>query len=407
MGKQPNIVFVLVDCLRSRTLAEAADRGWAPELAALRERGTFFPQTVATVTTTTPSMSSIFTGTLPFVHGVRSLRARLSDDVATLAEILRDHGYTTHAEAAGPVNEKTGLDRGFDRFHGRFRDYVHGPAWSEMRSRIATLPPSSPWFLYVHLFELHETIVPEALDRKEFGRTGYDRSVAALDRTVLGELFRLAGEDGVVIVTGDHGELVPRYKRGVQMVEQVARRLRSRALMRWAVERRGHGHIHEDEVVVPLVLAGRGIPAGRRVDTAVRHIDLFPTILELAGVDDPRRRQSSGRTLVELFERDGEDRPGYTEAVGGVRLRFLEDAFVAVRHEGYKYVKRMDRPDLWLWRLPDEKTNVIGKHPELAAKMEALLAAFGDGRELSAAQRPMAPGELAEMEEQLKMLGYL
>jgi len=407
MTTRPNIVFVLIDCLRSRTLVEATDRGWAPQLAGLRGRGTFFSQTVATVTTTTPSMSSIFTGTLPFVHGVRSLRAALSPEVATLAEVLRDNGYATHAEAAGPVNEKTGLNRGFDRFHGRFRDYVHGPAWKKMQERFAALPSDRPRFLYVHLFELHETIVPPELDHSAYGRTSYDRAVSALDHRVLGDLVRLAGDDGIVIITGDHGELVPRAKRAVVAVENIGRRIGNRPLVRWAVERRGHGHIFEDQVLVPLLLAGPGIPSGRHVGSAVRHIDLFTTVLDLVGVEDTRRGQSSGRSLVELFDHDGADRPGYTEAVGDPRLNFLDESFLAVRHDGYKYVKRMDRDGVWLWRLPNERKNVADAHPEVVAKMETLMRSFGEGQDLASPERLMEPGELAEMEEQLKMLGYL
>jgi choline-sulfatase len=46
----------------------------------------------------------------------------------------------------------------------------------------------------------------------------------------------------------------------------------------------GKSCLYEDSVGVPLILAGPGVPAGATVAQPVSHVDLFPTILDGAGV---------------------------------------------------------------------------------------------------------------------------
>ncbi len=66
----------------------------------------------------------------------------------------------------------------------------------------------------------------------------------------------------------------------------------------------GHGFgLYNQELRVPLIVAGRGVPAGRVVDDEVSLVDVAPTILALAGL--PRDGRFEGRSLVPLFSADG------------------------------------------------------------------------------------------------------
>jgi arylsulfatase A-like enzyme len=51
----------------------------------------------------------------------------------------------------------------------------------------------------------------------------------------------------------------------------------------------GKQNLYEHSVAVPLVLTGPGVPEGRRSDALVYQHDLFPTLLEAAGVVPPPR----------------------------------------------------------------------------------------------------------------------
>lgn len=399
-GGRPNLLFVLVDCLRSRAVFDPSRGSDIPTLRALMARGTSFPTCVATATTTSPSMATIFTGTLPFVHGMRSLKGyKLNPETVTLAEVLREHGYHTHAEVTGPVVEQKGFHRGFDVFNHRPGRAYDQRFWDELDRRMADFPPDRPWFLYVHLWEMHRPrYVPPRFERRRYGRHRYERALSALDQERFPRLFERAGPGTVIALTGDHGE-IPRFDR--------LHRIAFRPVKRYVDRRSGHGHdVVEDLVLVPLLLAGPGVPEGRLVRSAVRHMDLFPTFLELAGVRDSRgEAQAAGESLVPLFQGEGPDRPGYAEAVGWSIGH--DDWLVSVRHEGFKYVRRANREAAWLWRLPDERTDVSGRYPDVVARMEGLLDRFRESRAMTATGQELSEQESQEVADHLRQLGYL
>lgn len=409
--ERPNVIFVLVDCLRARSVFEGPTSRQLPGIGSLIAAGTSFPETVATATVTTPSMGSLFTGTLPQTHGIRGLNeGKLDPAVATLAELLRDHGYYTHAEATGPVVPQFGFDRGFASFNHRDADdeNVYTAYWDSLERRIAGLMNQSPWFLYLHLFELHEfAVVPDEFDRRRFGSTSYDRALVALDRSRLTRLLDWVGHETIVILTADHGELVPRFHLPVRIGERIGRQFRIPFLRRFFEDRHGHGnHVTEDLVLVPLILRGPGIPAGRRIDASVRHVDLFPTVLELAEVDDPRRSQSIGESLVPFFNGAGRARPGYSEGLDS-RLGYPRPTKISVRHDGWKYAETLDGSRHWLWRLPDERRDVSADHPTVTEEMRALLHEFRP-RDVQARDRAaLSATEQIEIESHLRALGYI
>src|SRR6185436_20685034 len=133
--------------------------------------------------------------------------------------------------------------------------------------RAARPPPSADFAgrLSVHPGELAHA----SQDDLEYFRALYLGRVAALERlfpTLVSELTPFVGEDALWIVTGDHGE-------GFD-----------------AAERRVHhgGRLNEDLLRVPLFLRAKGrLEPGRVVDASVRSIDVFPTVLDLAGLPVP------------------------------------------------------------------------------------------------------------------------
>jgi hypothetical protein len=102
----------------------------------------------------------------------------------------------------------------------------------------------------------------------------------------------------LVIITSDHGEEFGEHGRVGK-----------------------HGHtVYEELLRVPLIVKGEGIPAGRRVRTRVRSIDIAPSILELAGL--PKMKQAEGMSFVpalkarRFWDDEPEDRPVLSEVSG-------------------------------------------------------------------------------------------
>ncbi len=202
----PNVVFLLVDCMRADALG---GRGVpTPHLDALVARGTRFTQAIACASSTTPCVATMLTGTYSPRHGVRAIGGqRLQPDLATLPGLLAQAGYHTVAEVTGPLVPEAGLDRGFAEYHCRRASEYLSDDWGErLIARLAGGGLRRPWFLFLHLWELHSPrkVLPPFRTRRH-GRNRYDRALASLD-TTLEPLLRALPADTVIVLHGDHGE---------------------------------------------------------------------------------------------------------------------------------------------------------------------------------------------------------
>lgn len=415
-----NVVLVVVDCLRGDFVG--TDRADTPFIDRLVRDGIDYSSMFATTSTTTPCVASFLTGRYSERNGVYSLRdADLRDDVPTLPERLSDGDYSAYAMATGPVVEETGLDRGFDRFWYRDRNENLTGGWrDEAHRKVQTL--ESPFFLYLHLWELHWPIdVPDEFDRREYGQTRYARMLSALDRE-LESLVEALPEDTVLLLHGDHGESISwhysrihghhnqlqkytkkardylRYTRGYdtrraeRAVNRFFRRLGRDDLRDHFVER-GHGETTYDFMThVPLVVAGSDAgPA--TVDAQCRQVDIYPTVLELAGMEYDGG--IDGEPLYPPTTVD--DRVAYIRACGSW-LRGKENWSRAVRADGMKYVEYPERD--WPWELYDLDEDPCELHPiDDADKAEEL------AREMP--RRGHRGGDRLEIDDLLEDLGYL
>ncbi|WP_332461104.1 sulfatase-like hydrolase/transferase [Acuticoccus mangrovi] len=140
------------------------------------------------------------------------------------------------------------------------------------------------------------------------------RILATLEATGL-------AEDTVVIYASDHGD-----------------NLGTRTF--W-----GKSNMYEESAAIPMIMAGKDVPAGRRVATPVSLIDAHPTILEAVGVaPDPADADLPGRSLFAIVEGADFDRTAFSEyhAVASITGIFM------VRFGRYKYVYYVDhRPQLY------------------------------------------------------------
>ena len=141
-----NVLFLCVDCLRQDFVA--SDRADTPFLDELVSDGVYFSNMYSTTTTTTPCVASFMTGCYSEKNGVNSHSySELDDDVETLAGVLGENGYSTHAMATGPLVTETSLDRGFDSYWYRDRNKNLAGEWgTTVREKLSRL--DDPFFLY-------------------------------------------------------------------------------------------------------------------------------------------------------------------------------------------------------------------------------------------------------------------
>jgi len=315
-GGPANLLIVTVDTLRSDALGCYGNvHGHTPNLDALASDGVVFERSHAPIATTFPSHASMFTGVYPRVHGVRWNGQSLDEGWVTLAERLSDEGYATGAFVSykSMVN-RGGLGQGFetvsDPTHAKWDGARSGDETVAMASEWLTKHADGPFFLWVHLFEPHSPYPMTDYAAQSMGdysgpfsagiaaedfsslpkgwaddpheraaiRALYDGRVRDADRQVGRILESLtecnAREDTLVVVLGDHGQLLGEH--GIL----------------------GHGPVlHEEVLRTPFILDEPGPRVGpARIEELVGVIDLTPTVLDLLGL--PTLDGTQGRSLV-------------------------------------------------------------------------------------------------------------
>ncbi len=303
--RRPDLVLVAIDTLRADRLeAYGHELETAPTLASLGAEGIVYERVVASSSWTKTSMASLFTSRNPLRHGVMRERGVLPSDLTTLASALQAAGYQTLGVNSNPwLVEASGFARGFLEYESLLdpkRGFV--PASEVNRSALAlagAAHPAEPLFLYVHYMDAHapyswrndagrprvrlpgEGPVADARLEQLYRKQGlddpaahqrvlemYDAGIRAADAG-LSEL--LAGLDAlgrpsprIVAVTSDHGEGFREHGTTE------------------------HGwNIYPEVYAVPLVIAGDDLPAGVRIPSQVRSIDLAATLLGFAGASAP------------------------------------------------------------------------------------------------------------------------
>jgi arylsulfatase A-like enzyme len=437
-----NLLLLVVDCARTEKTLGFVPGGSAatgrsaplPFLDDLRERGTTWTHYCSVSSTTTPNFATMFTGLTPREHGIVEHSRHALNDVTTLADVLRAHGWTTAAETTGPLVPECGLGRGFHHYRHRDRsEYLHGGFERRLGKLLAELP--SPWFLCVHLWEAHAPYQnPPPFSDPHFGVGTYDRALAAVDaglRRALGSLP--AGT--TVVLCGDHGErldvdyelqaaiggeehrVLECFRRhaaahtaGLDYGEwfRAARRELGEIPARiYAHNVLGHGfHLTEELIRVPLVVVDpeRCAPGTERGEVRSQ-LDLFATLLDLAGVEAPPDR---GTSLLA----EGDGAPVYVEANGSGGKAFAARCTLrGVRSREWKYwrVEGASAPHEVLWNLgddPRETRNVAEAHPAVVADLARRTTAW-KGRRAAGEAPSLAPEEEKVLQETLRGLGYL
>ena len=332
-----NVILVVLDTVRSDHLScYGYARRTTPNLDAFAAGADRYTTARASAPWTLPSHASLFTGRFPFQHHAEAYERRdtetgniVIEDAAalapaeiTLAEVLRDERYRTGAIVAnmGYVNERSGLDQGFEHFENERVDAV--PLTNAALAWLDSAQAPQPFFLFMNYMDAHRTYraaplidarrnevpgVPppgetgdtylDALYVELFDKRGaaspdlvtkaidtYDNALANLD-IGLGLLFeqlkrRGLYDDALIIVCADHGEYFGEHN----LVEHSK-------------------DVYEPVLRIPLIIKRPGQTSGRIVDTPVSIADVprlafaaLPTTIE-----DKHAAQFPGSARLPLF----------------------------------------------------------------------------------------------------------
>lgn len=347
-----DIVLVTIDALRADHVgAYGYARPTTPNIDQLAKRGARFTHAYCPTPHTSYSVGSMMTG--KYLRPLLAMGA--PDDSETWPSYLRRYGYRTAAFYPPAVffidehrfkrMQSSGLD-----FEYRKEEFAAPALRKEQIAKYLTkAPDDKPLFLWVHLFEPHEPYQMhddhpfEGDDRVD----AYDSEIAAADDVVgaVVELVEKRRPGAIVIVSADHGEELGDHGG------------------------RYHGTtVYEEQVRVPLVVAGPGIEP-REIATPVQTIDLLPTTLAALQIPLPARLR--GRDLGGLLR--GKVRPddqglAFAETDDFTMVARGDDRLVCARKEGACTLYDVARDPL-------QKKPVLDR-PERTAELKKLTAAI-------------------------------
>lgn len=330
--RPPNVVFILLDDMGWRDVGFMGNTFVeTPHLDRLAKQGLVFSQAYASAPNCAPTRACLMSGQVTPRHGIYTVvdprqlpgspwhellaadsRSELATEIVTLPEALKTRGYATAflgmwnlgRGRTGPISPG---GQGFDTVVfpenlGFAKDAYVDADGNQLSDRLTDealafieRQRGEPFFVYLADHAIHAPYDPEPELRAKYGRkaaAAADRrndpaqaaTIEAVDRNVGRIIERLAklglAGDTLLIFTSDNGgtsQHTPPLKGG-------------------------KGELYEGGIRVPLLMAGAGVAAsGRTCDVPVASVDVYPTLLELAGAKPPVDQTLDGTSLVSLL----------------------------------------------------------------------------------------------------------
>ncbi|MCP4633782.1 MAG: sulfatase [candidate division Zixibacteria bacterium] len=320
LKSKPNVLFILVDCLRPDYISPYGCNIETPAMQTLTDDGILFTNAFANSNWTKPAMASIFTSLLPHKTGALSALSRLALDIPVLSDELSDRGYYTVGFSTNVnITKPTGFDRGFNEYY-----YLRGPMAIPLDidaprpPRFSTIEKFSlkllpylrkrkqiyrdaksttdilikwliankdrKFFAYLHFMDPHEPYFSHPYNRNycrpyldnanensiQHVSSFYEGEITYTDKHISKLLNYLKEENlydsTLIILTSDHGEaLFEHYlwEHGIAMYDEIIR--------------------------TPLIIKLPGSDSAGEIDSSlVNQIDYAPTILKYLGYNPPK-----------------------------------------------------------------------------------------------------------------------
>jgi N-sulfoglucosamine sulfohydrolase len=309
-----------------------------PNIQQLANQGIVFREAFCAVPTCSGSRAALLTGQYGHNNGMLGLAHRgwvLNDYGEHVVHTLRLAGYWSAMIGEQHIAKRPDVI-GYDRVVKVETNHVEAVAPIAIEL-IADGPPE-PWFFSIGFFETHrEFFAPSSVGDVLYSRppenvpdhpdtrrdmASYKASARSLDQGVGAVLQALDQyqlvDNTLVVYTTDHGLAFPGAK----------------------------ATLYDRGIGVALIMRGPGgFEGGRVIDALVSHLDIYPTLCDLAGVEHPPFLQ--GRSLLPLARREaGEIRDAlFAEAT----FHAAYEPQRAVRTQRHKYIRRFgdrDRPVL-------------------------------------------------------------
>ena len=426
---RPNVVFIMADDLGWTDLGCQGSKYYeTPNIDRLAASGVRFTQGYSCGPNCQPTRAALMSGQYGPRTGIytvgnidrfdssrRPLRpvdnvVKLAPSKVTVAEALRRAGYKTgmfgkwhlgqddahHPSMQGFDEAIESMGRHFEFATNPKQDYPKGTYLADFLTDKAIdfirRNKAGPFFLYLTHFGVHspheakpELIAKSRAKTPVGGHNDpvYAAMIASVDESV-GRVVALLdelklSEDTLVVFTSDNGG-VGGYER--EGIARAAGDVTDNAPLRG-----GKGMLYEGGIRVPFLFRWPGrIAPGAVLDDPINSVDLYPTLLELAGSQPLPDYPLDGVSYLSLLIGQGpgkRDRgplfwhfPGY---LGAGRDQWRTTPAGAIRDGDWKLLEFFEDGRLELYNLRDdagETKNLAARMPDRVEAMHARLAAW-------------------------------
>lgn len=350
LRKLPNLVLIIADDMSwDDCSAYGHPSIRTPNIQRLADEGMRFDNAYLTISSCSPSRASILTGRYPHNTDAEELHWPVPTEQVTFAEKLKEKGYWTAAAGKWHLGEAMverfdevrevdtsgfQLPSGEEGESGKFKETLEGEAQSGSADWLPLLedrPRDRPFFLWLAALDPHRPYHDNILEKgarqedirvppyhpdtpavREDYRLYYDE-IMRFDRylgLVLDELDRQGvAENTAVLLISDNGRPFPRDKTT----------------------------LYDSGIKTPWILRWpERVESGSVCPRLVSSLDIAPTLMKFAGIEDPGP-SFQGRDLSSLLDEPGQPVREYIFAEKN--WHDFEDHARAVRNERYKYIR--------------------------------------------------------------------
>ncbi|GAM09274.1 arylsulfatase K [Geobacter sp. OR-1] len=422
--KDYNVVFVSFDALQAAHVGSLGySRNVTPTIDAMAKKGFNFTNTISVASWTVPASMTWFTGVYPSEHrltnkfaifnppsnNVLSNLKKLSPELVTLAEVLKQNGYATGGFTGNAgVSGFFGYDQGFDQYF--FEKGKFGSMGVSIPKALDWLKENKnkKFFMFLHGYDCHGQNIPEGGFDYRFVDKGYDKkytgsakeqealreeglekgSVAVRDEDV--KFWRAIYDEKIQRTDARFKKFLEEYEKMGLLDKTIFVLTSDHGTEFFEHKHMDHGFSLYDELIhVPLVITLPKQKSGKIITDQISSIDVMPTILDLLDVKMPEKakNQLRGASLVPAMKGKSVAKEVYSET----DYRQYTYKRSVITKDGWKFIYTLENKNRELYNLkkdPKELKNVVDQEPRIAYELEQKLFAHfkSIGHDLSAKQ---------------------
>ena len=425
--RRPNVVFILADDLGYTDVGCYGSRYYeTPNIDRLAKQGVRFTDGYTCGPNCQPTRAALMSGQYGPRTGVYTVGSidrfnwkargwkpvdnvtKLRPDIVTVAESMKAAGYATGMFGKWHLGEDADhhpLAQGFDEAivtmgkHYKFATFPKTP-YAEETYLADFLTDKSvdyidrhqdkPFFLYLSHFGVHspyqakDDLIAKFKPKPGVGGHNdpiYAAMIASVDESV-GRVVKALdehglGENTLVIFSSDNGGVGGAVREGIK-----ARDVTDNAPLRG-----GKGMLYEGGIRVPYIFRWTGTTApGTTSDEPITSVDLYPTLVDLAGGKLPTEQAIDGVSYLSLLKPGGQKAlkreaiywhfPGY---LGSQQNTWRTTPVGVIRAGDWKLHEFFEDGHVELYNLRTdigERTDLATREPDRAADLKAKLAAW-------------------------------